>query len=140
MPIPLALGGGGIILFDHQTPVRVQGYNPSIGTNEYQLILGAVAYIHPRTRQQYHIIVHQAVHITDLDHHLIQVYMNNIIVNNCPKFLCQNPTTQSHAIAGQDKYGNDFTLPLTLNGVTSYLPVKSLSQRKWDNKNHLGSS
>ena len=65
------LGGGALILFNHETPVHVQGYDPTLGTKEYQLVSGAVAYTESRTGQQFHLVVHQAVHIPDLNHHLL---------------------------------------------------------------------
>ena len=65
------LGRGALILHDYQTPVHVQGYDASLGTKEYQIVLGAIAYCHPMTGQQYHIVINQAVLIVDLDHHFL---------------------------------------------------------------------
>jgi len=84
------LGRGTLILHDYQTPVQVQGYDASLGTKQYNIVSGALAYHHPDSGQQYHLVIHQAVHIPDLDHHLLcpmQVRMNDVTVNECPKFL-----------------------------------------------------
>ena len=133
------LGRGALILFDHETPVNVQGYDASLGTKEYKIVSGAIAYRHHLTGQQYHIVIHQAVHIVDLNHHLLcpmQVRMNGVTVNDCPKFLCPAPTLESHAIVATDEHGNEIILPLLLNGVTSYLPCLSLTQEEWDLQEH----
>jgi len=66
----------------------------------------------------------------------MQVRMNDVTVNECPKFLCPAPTPESHAIVALDEHGNDVVLPLMLNGVTSYLPCLSLTQDEWDLANH----
>jgi hypothetical protein len=133
------LGRGTLIIHDYQTPVQVQGYDVSLGTKQYNIVSGALAYRHPDSGQQYHLVIHQAVHIPDLDHHLLcpmQVRMNDVTVNECPKFLCPAPTPESHAIVALDEHGNDIVLPLMLNGVTSYLPCLSLTQDEWDLANH----
>ena len=91
------------------------------------------------TGQQYHIVINQAVHIADLDHHLLcpmQVRMHVVTVNDCPKFLYPAPTPESHDIVTHDEDGNKVISPQLLNGVTSYLPCLSLTQDNWDLQNH----
>jgi len=65
------LGGGALKIMDYNTPVRVQGYDPSLGAREYETISGGVVYVHPRTNVRYHLIIHQAIHMPHLDHHLL---------------------------------------------------------------------
>ena len=36
------LGGGALKIMDYNTPVRVQGYDPSLGAREYETISGGV--------------------------------------------------------------------------------------------------
>ena len=41
------LGAGTLCVYDYDTPVSVQGYDPSLGAKEYRVISGAIEYIHP---------------------------------------------------------------------------------------------
>ena len=70
MPILLSLGDTLEIL-DHEQPVNVQGYDAALGVKQYRTISGAIAFIHPYNLKCYHIVVHQAVYIPDLPHHLL---------------------------------------------------------------------
>ena len=129
------LGGGALELFDHESPVNVQGYDPALGAKQFRTITGAMAFTHPYTGRRYHIVIHQAVSIPDLDHHLLcpmQCRAHGVTVNECPRMYCDEPTEESHSIVTPDEYGGAVVLPLFLKGVTSSLNVESLSQEEWD--------
>ena len=99
------LGCDALILHDYMRPVRVQGYDPSLGTVQYNTVSGALAYDHPTTGETYHLIVNQAIHIPHLDHHLLcpmQCRVNDVTVNETPKFLAQDLTEHTHALTVQD--------------------------------------
>ena len=88
------LGRGALKILDFNTPVRVQGYDPSLGAREYATISGGLVYVHPHTNARYHLIVHQAIHMPDLDNHLLcpmQLRANDVTVNDCPKIYCRDP-------------------------------------------------
>ena len=65
------LGGGALKILDFNTPVNVHGYDPSLGSKQYSVITGGVAYEHPFSGLRYHLIFHQAIHMPDLGHHLL---------------------------------------------------------------------
>ena len=65
------LGGGALIVADFSKPVNVQGYDPSLATKTYQTITGAVGYCDCTNGSNYHLVIHQAIFIPDLDHHLL---------------------------------------------------------------------
>jgi len=118
------LGRGALKLMDFDTPVNVVGYDAALGSKEYRIISGAVGYVHPHSGTKYHVIVHQAVHMPDLDHHLLcpmQCRVNGVTVNECPRMYCQNPTKESHAIVIKDENGSEGVMPLFLKGVTYLL-------------------
>ena len=82
------LGGGVLNIYDYNCPVNVQGYDPSLGGKQYSTIIGALAYVNPFTGLKYHIIVYQAIHMPDLDHHLLcpmQCFANGVVINECPR-------------------------------------------------------
>jgi hypothetical protein len=108
------------------------GYDESLGSKTYQTKSGVVAYNDPQTRRTLHLIINQAIHIPHLDHHFLcpmQCCVNDVIVNNLPKFLATDPTDQMHALTLTDPNNplQPVILPLTLRGVTSVLNVRSMT-------------
>ena len=65
------LGNVALVVADFDEPVNVQGHDPVLGTKTYQNITGAVGYYDPLTRNSFHILIHQAIHIPTHDHHLL---------------------------------------------------------------------
>ena len=65
------LGCDALILHDYLRPVSVQGYDPALGTTQYNTVSGALAYDHPHSGETFHLVVNQAIHIPHLDHHLL---------------------------------------------------------------------
>ena len=61
----------------------------------------------------------------------MQFRTNGVTVNYCPKYLCDQPTDETHTIVCADEWGEKVVLPLILNGVTSCLPVWSLIESEW---------
>ena len=53
----------------------------------------------------------------------MQIRMNDVELNDTPKFLTKNPTSKTHAISGLDQDGHEHIIPFTLRGVTSYIPT-----------------
>ena len=128
------LGGGALVIADFNEPVNIQGYDPSLGTKTYRTITGAVGYCDPTNGSTYHLVIHQAISIPDLDHHLLspmQCRVADVEVNDCPKFLTNNPTEDSHCIIAHDEHGARVVLPLILRGVTSALNVHNITEQDW---------
>ncbi len=93
---------------------------------------GVVAYDDPQTGRMLHLIINQAIHIPHLDHHLIcpmQCRVNNVTVNDLPKFLAANPTDQMYALTMTDPDNplQPVILLLTLRGVTSLLNERTVT-------------
>ena len=66
------LRGGVLKIYDYNFPVNVQGYDPSLGSKQYITISGSLAYVNPFTGLKYHLIVHQDIHMPDLEYHLLR--------------------------------------------------------------------
>ncbi len=108
------------------------GYDESLGSKTYKTVSRVVAYTDPKTWRTPHLIIHQAIHVPHLDHHLIcpmQCCMNDVIVDKMPKFLASIPTDQTHAltVADPDDPSRMLTMPLSLRGVTSLLNVRKFT-------------
>ena len=90
------LGHDALIFLDYDRPVIVEGYDPSLGTKTYATVSRVLAYDDPVTGKVYHLVINQAIHIPHLDHHLLcpmQCRVNDVVVDNTPKFWRQTPLT-----------------------------------------------
>ncbi|KAL7530108.1 hypothetical protein ACHAXR_003313, partial [Thalassiosira sp. AJA248-18] len=131
------VGSDALEVYDYNRPVNVTSYDPALGKKVYRTISAALGYQHPYTGEVYHLVLHQAVSIPHLTHHLLcpmQARVNDVTINELPKFLSANPNAQSHAIVIQDPddRATTLTLPLSLRRVTSYLPTFAISREDWN--------
>ena len=129
------LGGGTLEILDHEQPVNIQGYDPALGVQQYRTITGVLAYVHPYSGQRYHLVIHQAVHIPDLPHHLLcpnQCRAHGVSIYDCPRIYVDRPDSDSHSIVARDEYGESVVLPFFLCGVTSLINVEPISRNEWD--------
>jgi hypothetical protein len=123
------LGNDCVILQDFERTVNVVGYDDSQGVREgCRTVTGAVAYDDPMSGEVIIIVIHQAIHIPTMSHNLLcpmQMRMNDVRVNEVPKFLTSNPTDETHAIVlGGNGDSEEYIIPLSLHGVTSYFPSR----------------
>jgi hypothetical protein len=131
------LGHDALILLDYDRPVIVEGYDPSLGTKTCATVSKALASDAPATGKVYHLVINQAIQITHLDHHLLcpmQCQVNDVIVDNTPKFLTSDPTDYMHALTLNDPLhpAQMAILPLALQGVTSLLNVRAPTLDAWN--------
>jgi hypothetical protein len=101
------LGCDALILLDYDRPVIVEGYDHSLGTKTYATVSRALAYDDPVTGKVYHLVINQAIHIPHLGHHLLcprQCQVNDMIVDDTPKFLTSDPTDHTHALTNIDPH------------------------------------
>jgi hypothetical protein len=136
------LGCDALIILDYNRPVSVVGYDESLGSKTYQTLSGVVSYDDTQTRRTLHLIIIQAIHIPHLDHHLLcpmQCRVNDVTVNDLPKFLAADPTNQTHALTLTDPDNplQPVILPLTLRGVTSLLNVRSVTINEFNRHDYL---
>ncbi len=125
-----------LILLDYDRPVIVEGYDLSLSTKTYATVSRALAYDDPVTGKVYHLAINQAIHIPHLDHHLLcpmQCQVNDLIVDNMPKFLTSDPTDHMHVLTIIDPHQPTQTviLRLALQGVTSLLNVRGIMLDEW---------
>jgi hypothetical protein len=135
------LGREALFILDYQQPLSVVGYDESLGRKTYQTVSSVVAYDDPQTKRMLHLIINQAIHIPHLDHHLLypmQCRVNDVIINNLPKFLAANSTDQTHALTINDP-DNPLQLvifPLTLRGVTLLLNVRTMTIDEFNSQDY----
>jgi hypothetical protein len=93
------LGAGTLIIQSYDQPVEVVGYDPQQSLQTFKTVSGVLAFDHPRDGQVYHLVFYQAIHMPQLDHHLLcamQCRINDMTVNDVPKFLAWFPTDNTH--------------------------------------------
>jgi hypothetical protein len=135
------LGRDALIILDYQQPVYIVGYDESLGSKTYQSVSGMVAYDDTQTGKLLHLIINQAIHIPHLDQHLLcpmPCCVNDVTVNNLPKFLAANPTDQMHALTTNDSDNplQLVILPLTLRGVTFLLNVRTVTIDEFNSQDY----
>ncbi len=117
------------------------GYDESLRSKTYQTVSGVVTYDDPQTGRMLHLIINQAIHIPNLDHHLLclmQCRVNDMTVNNLPKFLAADPTDQTHGLTINDPNNplQLVILPLTLRGVTLLLNVRTVTINEFNSHDY----
>ena len=65
------IGHHALILNDYDGPVTVYGYEPVLGSKTFRTVSAIVAYKDPMTGTTFHLVIHQAIEIPHLDHHLL---------------------------------------------------------------------
>ncbi len=118
------------------------GYDKSLGSKTYQTVSGVVHYDDPQTGRTLHLIIDQAIHIPNLDHHLLcpmQCRVNDVTLNNLPVFLAANSTDQAHALTINDPNNplQPVILPLTLRGVVLLLNVRTVTINDLNSQDYL---
>ena len=114
--------------------MNVTPFHPSLeGLSDCPIVTAALAYDDPRTGEVHILLINQAIYFEHLENNLLcpmQMRMNDILIDECPKFLSQNPTDDSHSIYFPR---DDFRIPLELSGVTQYFPSRTPSKNEYDN-------
>ena len=118
--------------------VEVQPFLNSLGTAKKTPIVSAsVAYDCPFTLKSYLLHIHQALFFEELEHNLLnpnQCRMNDVIINECPKFLSSQPNDETHSIYFPKE---DVRIPLSTHGVHSYLPTRKPTLWELDHLDEL---
>ncbi len=95
-----AVGDSLVAVHDYEKPMNVSSYTPNGPVvKDLKTVLPAFAYDDPALGETVILMVHQAIYIPDLTHNLLsmmQVCLNDVIVNETPRFLADHITDQTH--------------------------------------------
>ena len=89
---------------------------------DVKIVDAAVLYECPFTHEQSIIVMRNALHVPSMDNNLIPPFIireAGIDVRDVPKFQCNDPPLEDHALVMADKT----IIPLSLIGVFSYFPT-----------------
>ena len=129
------VGKNALITLDFETPVRVTGYD-KLKAKSYRTVSAALAYDDPKMGEVHILEVHQVIEIPHLHHNLLcpmQLRVNDVEVNERPKFLTRYLTDNSHVIiVPSEGCEVRLTIPLSLKGVTSYFPTRKPTREEYE--------
>ena len=137
------VGSNALIIHDFERPVDISGYDPNGPvTKSLRTVSAAVAYTIPTSGAVVMLVIHQAVFVPSLHHNLLcpnQMRLNDVVVNEQPKFLTEQPSESTHAIMipGNDEENlPPLTIPLDLKGLTSCFPTRLPSIEEYESCIH----
>ena len=128
------VGANALILREHERRVSVTGYDHS-RPKTYKIVDAVVGHEDPETGEEYMLVINQAIYIPGLKHNLLcpmQLRMNDVSVNETPKFCLSDPTETDHAILVNRSQEDRMIIPLSLEGVTSYFPTFKPSKEQYE--------
>ena len=137
-----AVGSNSLIVHDYEKPINVSGYNPSgPGGVNLKTLSAALAYDDPISGETTILLVHQAIYIPAISHNLLstmQVRLNDVIVNDTPRFLTDTVTDHTHSLLiPTETDDSPYVIPLSLQGVTSYFPTRKPTIEEFESLPHL---
>jgi len=132
------IGEDSLAIHDFNRPVNATGYDPNQPVAKaLQTVSAALAYDDPVNGEVIILVVHQAIHIPHLSHNLLspfQMRLNDVTVNDIPRFLNDNPTETTHTLSvpGGFETGDEYVIPLDLFGVSSGFPTRKPTEQEYD--------
>jgi hypothetical protein len=132
------VGRHAFVFEENHCTVDVSPFLSTLGhAHSVPIVSAAVVYDHPYTCESFILVFNQALHFPKMEHNLMnanQLCINNVEVDECPKFLTRKPTESSHSIFFPSE---NVCLPLMLDGIILYLPSRKPSCAEFDTCTHL---
>jgi hypothetical protein len=111
--------------------VSVAPFIKSLGSiRKVPIITAAIAYHDPKSGKVFILVIHQALYFPDMKRCLLcpmQMRLNDVVLNERPKFLTTNPTDQDHAIILED-----LTISLDIFNVASFFHGRTPTRKEYD--------
>ena len=100
--------------------VEVSPFTPDYKPINVEIVDAVIQYDSPLDGREYILVVQNALRVQSMKNNLIPPFImseNGIMVNECAKIHCEEPTRHDHVIIFK---GYDLCIPLRLHGVFSY--------------------
>ena len=111
--------------------VSVKGFTDQLGAPILvPEVDAAVVYDCEYTGKSVVLVIQNALHLRNMDVNLIPPFMMRLAglkVDECPKFLAENPSQDSHSIYSTEC---NFRIPLHLDGIISFFPSRRPSKKE----------
>ena len=104
--------------------VEVSPFTPDYKPIKVEVVNAVVQYDSPLDGREYMLVIQNALCVPSMSNNLIPPFImreNRIIVNECAKIHCEDPTREDHAIIFK---GYDLRIPLQLHGIFSYFVTR----------------
>jgi hypothetical protein len=125
---------------DAERPVNDSGYDPKVPVAlALKTVSAGMANDVPGSERVVILIVHQAINLQHFWHSLLnpmQKRLNDVVVNERPKFQWYNPTNLYHTITVKgDNMNDELIIPLDLRGLVSCFTTIKPTQEEFDTCN-----
>jgi hypothetical protein len=96
------VGPDVMIINETQKTVKVTTFLKALGSvTRVPIVKAAIAYDDPKSGETYLLLIHQSLHFEEMDHCFVcpmQLRLNDVAINERPKFLTTDRTDNDHAI------------------------------------------
>jgi hypothetical protein len=99
------------------------------------IVSAAIAYDNPKTVKGYVLIIHQALHFPEMTRSLLcpmQMRLNDVVINERPKFLTNHPTDNDHAMII-----DGLVIPLEIHKVESFFHACKPTKKEYEECDRL---
>ena len=117
MPV---VGREALVVEQSGRTVEVSPFTPDYKPIKVEVVNAIIQYDSPLDGKEYILVIQNALQVPSMSNNLIPPFImreNGIMVNECAKIHCEDPTRHDHAIIFK---GYDLCIPLRLHGVFSY--------------------
>jgi transposase InsO family protein len=125
------VGKGVLIVNTTERTARVTPFLKSLGSVcKVPIVTAAIAYDDPKSGEVFILLIHQALHFEEMPNCLLcpmQLRLNDVELNERPKFLTGKPTEKDHALVL-----DELVIPLSLHGVTSYFHGRKPTAKEYE--------
>ena len=121
MPV---VGKEALIVEQSGKTVEVSPFTPDYKPIKVEVVNAVMQYDSPLDGREYMLVIQNALYVPSMSNNLIPPFImreNGIIVNECAKIHCEDPTREDHAIIFK---GYDLCIPLQLHGIFSYFVTR----------------
>jgi hypothetical protein len=126
------VGGGVMIVNDTDRFINVTPFVKSLATTKrVPIVSAAIVYDDPRSGKVYVLIIHQALYFPDMPRSLlcpVQLRLNDVVINERPKFLTKHPTDKDHAMIIED----ELVIPFEIHKVASYFHARKPTKKEYE--------
>ena len=132
------VGKNALVVHDFDRVVNVTGYDPNqAAAQSLRIVSAALAYDDPRSGEVIILVLHQAISIPHLDHNFVspfQMRLNDVKVNDTPRFLTEKPSETTHTLIVPGAFGTDdeLVIPLGVFGVSSVFPTRKPTVQEYE--------
>ena len=121
MPV---VGREALVVEQSGKMVEVSRFTPDYKPIKVEVVNAMIQYDSPLDGKEYMLVIQNALQVPSMSNNLIPPFImreNGIMVNECAKIHCVDPTREDHAIIFK---GYDLRIPLRLHGIFSYFFYK----------------